>query len=337
MNARLGALILACCLMLTGCADKTIRKTPEPETMLGQAAELDESAVLLTVNGREIPVWRYLYWLARACERVQARYGTDNAVMDWEQTVEGRPLREYVKEQALMDTALYSVTESMAAEFALTLSDADRQILAEQWQTRCDARGGETAYLRELSRYGLDRARELELLQAGLLYSRLHALWQSGTGPVPDEAELDAIARENNSIRADRILLSGENRDAARRKAESFFSQLNGAENQEELFYELEEQGDDHGGPRTPDQWDEKLSQVARALNIGQVSGIIETDEGFSILRRLPPDRTELLKTWLDRRLEQLAEAADIEVTKRWRSLDAVSFADALERLQQPL
>ena len=322
-----GMICLLCCLTLCGCnisrAAPVTRDAPAPTSIPGRAANLLEDETLLTVDGRGVPAWEYLYWLSLACDRANAQADSP----DWQS----------VREQALMNTALYASVENLAERHGVKLGGGDENAVAERWDLRCAAYGGEDGYLTEIARYGLNKERALTLFRVGLLYGKLRELCAEGGTLSPDAAALERLSRESGEIVVDRILCADGDRAAAKRRAEAFFSQLNGASNQAALFTELTWEGSDHNGPRTLKDgvFPERLAQVARALQVGQVSGIVESDEGFSILRRLPPERESLLETWLRRTVEETARAADVEVTERYLSLDAAEFSAALEALRK--
>ena len=296
---------------------------PAPTSIPGRAANRMENETLLTVDGRDIPAWEYLYWLSLACDRANAAPG----VPDW----------RAVREQALMNTALYAGVESLAERYGVKFDKDDENAVAERWRQRCAAYGDEAGYLKEIARYGLNRERAQTLFRVGLLYGKLRELCQEGGALSPDAEALEKLSRESGEIVVDRILCADSDRAAAKRRAETFFSQLNGASNQAALFTELTWEGSDHNGPRNlkGGAFSERLTQAARALQVGQLSGIIEADDGFSILRRLPPERESLLETWLRRVVEEQARAADVEVTEAYLSLDASKFAAALEELRK--
>ena len=327
---RPGRLIgLLCCLTLCACGvmeyapPVTVPDSAAvPDTLPGRAANLLEYETLLTVDGRDIPAWQYLYWLSLACDRA----ATLSDAPDW----------NAVREQALMNTALYASVETLAARHGVAFDAADREAVAERWRQRCDAYGGEDAYLTEIARYGLNRERAETLFRVALLYGKLRELCKDGGELAPSQADLDALAKTSGDIRIDRILSADGDRAAAKRRAEAFFNQLNGASNQAALFSELTWEGVDHTGPRSLKDgvFDERLTQAARTLQVGQISGIIESDDGFSILRRLPPERDGLLETWLRRTVEQAAQSADVELTERYFTLNPSAFAAALKELR---
>ena len=113
MRKRMAALALALCLGLSGCA----LKKEEEASLLGRAAELGEEMILLTVDGREVPAWRYLYWLAFTCDQIREKYKDSGLSLDWETPVSGGSLADYAKDQALANTALYATVENWAVRY----------------------------------------------------------------------------------------------------------------------------------------------------------------------------------------------------------------------------
>ncbi len=318
---------LLCSLALCACGAESLLSMPEtsappapaPASATGRAANIMEDEILLTVDGRNVPAWECLYWLALACDRACAK--TDSP--DWQS----------VREQALMNAALYASVETLAERYGAALTEADEAAVAERWRQRCAAYGGEEGYLAEIARYGLNRERAETLFRVGVLYGKLRDLCAEGGAFSPDDAALERLSDESGDFLIDRILCADSDRKAAKRRAEALFSQLNGASNQAALFSELTWEGADHQGPRAlkDGAFPEPLARAARALQVGQISGIVESDDGFSILRRLPPARESLLETWLRRTVEETARAADVEVSERCLSLDAARFYAALK------
>ena len=142
MRKRIAALSLALCLALSGC---TLKKEAEDASLLGRAAELGEELALLTVDGREVPAWRYLYWLAFTCDQIREKYKDSSLSLDWEAPVSGGTLADYAKDQALANTALYATVENWAARYGCVLSEREREALAKTWEEQSEARGGEEA------------------------------------------------------------------------------------------------------------------------------------------------------------------------------------------------
>lgn len=334
MKKRVTALALLLCLTLTACGGR--EDSRGQASILGLAADMREDAVLLTVDGREVSAWRYLYWLAHACGRVRERYQENGLTLDWSTPVDGGTLADYVRDQALADTVLYATVENWAEEYGCVLTEEDRAALADSWTEQAAAHGGEDAYLTELAELGLDRQRAEELAGVGMLYGKLYALYLDGDGPpAPDAAALAAFAEETGRLTVDRILVAaGEDRESARQKAAEIFSRLNGAVDQAAEFTALAAEGDDTAGPRTflpgDGTLDSALEAAALTLAEGQCSGILESGEGFSILRRLADDADALADDYFDHLLQSAAESALVETAEAYGTLDAAAFDEAL-------
>ena len=336
MRIRVIALALALGLTLTACGGRPSRRGQASFWKEAAGAEGDE--ILLTIGGRPQQTWQYGFWLGRVCEALQAEYESAHLTLDWAAPVDGGTLADYARDQALADTALYAQVEALAEEAGCSLTAEDEAELSALWLQRCADAGGEEALLSELARHGLDRERACALTRVGQLYRKLCALVRSGESALsPDAAALEDFARERGLLRLDRILVSGPDRDAARERAEALFARLNGAQDAGALFSALAAEGDDPAGPRTVRalDLDPSLAEAARALEPGQMSGILETAEGFSILLRLAAEEDALLDDWLDDQLQRRAEDAAVELTEAYRRIDPARFAVALQKARE--
>ena len=333
MKLRIIGLALSLSLVLTACGGEG--DGGGRASFLGRAAGISEEETLLTVDGRAVPGWRYLYWLAAACDQLAEEYRAAGEELDWQaQTDQGTPA-QWALRQALADTALYATVENWAEQYGCALTESDRERLEADWAEQ--AGDDEAAALAALRDRGLDRERARELAGVGLLYAQLCAL-AAGDGPAAADAEaLEAFAGEAGYLTVDRILIPAG--DGASEQAAEAFSALNGASDIAAVFDRLSAAGADTAGPRTlqpgDGTLDPELEQAALALEEGQCSGILETAEGYSILRRLPTDTAAVETAFLDRRLQDAAAAADIRTGEDYASLDPAAFYQALEALRQ--
>ena len=292
------AMILVVCLLLTGCGKR--------EQMPNEPASANETELLLTVDGREVPVWRYLCWLRYACQQVREQYAAAGQAVDWELPVEGETLAELVKRQALADTVLYATVENWAERYGC---QAQQEV------------GNEPLPLP-----GLTAEQERELQTVGSLYAALYDLYETEGSPLaPTEEQLSAFSEEQEEMTLNRILIAaGEDREVARQRTAEVFSRLNGAEDPGKEFAVLSAEGDDPAGPRRSGTsgWEETLLEAARSLEVGQYTGILETDEGFSVLMRLEPDQAELREAHFDSLLQRAAENAEVVLQPLYHELN---------------
>jgi len=323
MKKRVTALALLLCLLLSACSGKRVEDNSQGQaSLLGEAADLQDEFILLTVDGREVPAWRYLFWLGRTCGQIVRQYEKAGVELDWEARLESETLEEYAKEQALADTVLYATVENWAETYGCAPTDEEK---------------AETFWIQQ-ENFGLSQKQCEELARVGMLYTALGSLFcTEGSVLYPEKEQLAAFAEETGYITVDRILIAaGENPEDARRRAEEIFSELNHAEDQEAVFAELAAAGDDPAGLRTilPGEGflDPELEEAAAALDEGQLSGVLESEEGFSILRRSAKEAECLLEPYFDTCLQRTAESAVITTTAEYDNLEAAEFWQAMKQ-----
>jgi len=315
MKKHVTILALLLCLTLTACGG-------EPTTSRGQDLSLEksvnpeETAILLTVDGREVPAWRYFYWLAHACDQVQQQYEASGVPLDWNLSVPGGTLADYVKRQALADTVLYATVENWADQYGCIPAEAGQPGTA-------------------LPDLGLDEVKMSELETVGQMYAALYDLYCTEGSPLaPTQEALAQFGETCKAITLNRILIAGgDDREAARQRAAEVFSKLNGAEDQASEFAALAAAGDDRSGVRTvvdaEDGLAPELLKAVQALEPGQCSGILESEEGFSILQRLETDAEALREEYFDHLLQTAAESAAVAAAAAYDEVDPAAFAAA--------
>ena len=208
---------------------------------------------------------------------------------------------EEAKAQALSDTALYAAVEAMAAEYGLSLTEEERLALTPGvWEA-------------------LPEAQWRELSAVGALYGKLCAL------DIPEET-LRSFGAEQGYRTVDRILIpAGE---GAADKAAEVFARLNGGG--EAAFAAAKAESADTSGSRTLRPGEgilaPALEDAAAALGEGQLSGILESEEGFSILYCLPLDTEQMRIPWLDDQLRSRGDGAEIQALPEYERLDVSAY-----------
>jgi len=300
-------LTLMLCLTLTACGSRE-KDTPQGQVSLSEGpAEVEEEEVLLTVDGREVAAWQYLYWLRRACETIAAEYVAADMELDWTQQTETGTLGDYAKAQALSDTALYATVENWAEQYGCS---AEESLGAAE--------------------DGLTARQSGKLAQVGRLYGKLYELFfTQGSTLYPSEEEAAAFAVKDGwaGFRQIRIPF-GEDRESAQRKAAEIFARLNAAENAEAEFSAIE--GAEISGMKTLRLGDgelpPELEDALAGLEEGEFSGILESGDDFVLLLRQKPEDTLIREALFDHQLLEAAAAAEIRCTAAYKALNVASF-----------
>lgn len=292
--------LLCAALLLTACA---AGKTEEPAPTADLPADEE---ILLVINGREVPAWRYLCWLERSCTAAAQEQGLSS--------LSGQA-GEALKARALFDTALYAAVEDMADRYGVTLTAEEAAAAdASAWSSLPAEHGA-------------------ELAAVAALYAKLCTLATAPDSALsPDTDTLTAFAQESNCITLDRILIpAGE---GAADAVAALYARLNGGG--QAAFDAAKAESADAAGARTFRMGDGTMSlaleSAAAVLEPGQLSGILETGEGYSILLRLPTDLTDVVIPWLDHQLQTAAETADVQTTAGYDTLDVSAFAASFLR-----
>ena len=332
---------LACALLLTlaACGGKG---TPPGDDLLSRASGTPSDEPGLTVDGREVEAWRYLYWLAYTCDSIQIAYDDAGTELDWDAAFGEGTLADYAAEQALADTVLYAVVENMAEDQDCALTEEDRAAMEADWTAAAEAAGGEDAYLTDLGRLGLDRTRAETLAATAYLYDRLRqSAGDPESGAYPTAEDLAAFGADSGYLTLDFIRVdAGDDAEAARARAGEAFSKLNGSAAPENDFavlaatYSDDPDRDQYPHGRTFRAGEGTLpaaaEEAALDLEEGQWSGIVEADGSFYILLRLPLDASATAAERFDWRLQSAAEAAEVKWTSTLEDLDAGEFWSAL-------
>ena len=272
---------------------------------------VDEMETILVVDGREVPAWRYCWWLAEGCREMEEACAAGGLAVDWDAVVETETLGAYVQRQALENTVLYATVENRAE---------NQSVICTTEPT------GET-----ISRDGslpLEDWQRQELERVGLLYGELCAMAAAEDSSIVTREELAAFAGQEGYLTIDRIVfLFGNDREAARRQAEEAFARLNNAGDKDAVFSALSAgDGSERAETVQAGMLEPGLLSAAEALETGQHSGILETADSFCILRPMEPDREVLAPLWLERELLQAAASARVEEKQGLQNLTAAAL-----------
>lgn len=293
---------------------------------------------LLTVNGVPVTARSYLYCLTSSISNLEAYYGvtpgSDSSVA------------EYLKEASLAAAVQYSLIAAKARELGYEMTQEQLDELDGILALAAMTMGGEEAFADELRKAGLDYDTVYSLNAASYYF----ALLQDGLfADRPTDAEMDAYIEENDILRAKHILLmtvdpsTGESLDEAvvaekRATAEDLLAQLQASNGLLADFDTLMNQySEDTGLSSYPDGYTftagemvSAFEDATRALEYGQISGLVESPYGYHIILRLDPDtedaRTEYRAELMYDQLSAWTDEADVVQSDEYQSLDVSLF-----------
>lgn len=354
MKRRLTALLLTLLVLSLTTACGFGEDSQRKDGLFYEATGISPDEEILTVDGRGVPAWRYLYWLTYTCDFIRDSYESTGQTLDWSEPLTGGTLADYAKQQALSSAALYATVENWAETYEISLTEEDQEALETDWEEKAASYGGEEAYLGVLTNLGLARADAQALSADYYLYEALYELSRTeGSELYADDGELDAFAEEKGYLCVDSILIStadvaqGDTEGLAQRRerAESVFSQLNASEDPATAFATLAETYSDAGDRETYPNGRTFLpgsgvlpaqaEAAAAELEEGQWSGIVETDNGFYILLRKSVDREAIAGDYFDSQLQEAADQAEIRLTEAYDSIGTGEFYERLTIARQ--
>ncbi|MDE6280676.1 MAG: peptidylprolyl isomerase [Oscillospiraceae bacterium] len=334
--------------------------TPEIVADLSQgvlefSAGMSAGDTVLTVNGEDVPADLFLYWLDYNCYYFMSYYG-----------MFGLSLSDYTNDM-IEDSVYFCVSQTLLRQKAAELGclPTDAQVKEAQ-----DSLDDETREMLK-SGYGLSDDSINALFLSNAYYDNVMAALTH----EPNEQELDEYLDSQGVFAVKHILLKtvddnnqplGEDVIAHKKEtAEHLLTLLQGWDNLqshapenegqdlEAKFDELMNEYSEDGGLATnPDGYvfDGTSSLVggfreaALELEIGGLSGIVETDYGYHIMLRLPlteETKAEYGANFRDDAMNDLVaqwgDAADVTRADALSTLDPEDFYNRLAAYQQAL
>lgn len=270
---------------------------------------------VMEVDGNAVPAELYFYWTAYNCSLIDyqilnanAYYGAysnlvgEDGALIWDgELSEGQTVNQFALEQVEDTVKFYAALENMAKEYGVEMTEEDKAAMAENRAAAVEQLGGEEAFQDYLSELGLREENFERLSVAAYLMDGLTDLVLEEGSPLylaPEDYDQYAtyadhilLATQDTATGAS---LSEEEIAEKRATAEDLLSQLQEAENVEELFTKLaDEYSEDPGRASnptgyiyTPGTMVTEFEDAASALAPGEFSGIVESDYGFHIILR---------------------------------------------------
>lgn len=319
--------------------------TPDPnvEDLFLATADIPGDFELLTVNGQPVSARMFLYWLAYSISEMESTYLYYGMTLDWSEEL---GLAQYMKEDALSSTLMYTLVPQKAKELGYELT-ADQIAEFDTYTAETvEAMGGEEGFNDSLRMLGLDRDTYLDINRTSYYYRQIVDGMFAGR---PTDEDVKTYIEENDILSAKHILLLTVDMTTrepladdviAQQKAtaEDILKQLQESDNLAADFDALmQEYSEDSGLAANPDgyiftagEMVTEFEEGTRALEFGQISGIVESPYGYHIILRQDPDseslRDDCLAALAAAQVNTWITEADVVFTEEYEALDPQLF-----------
>jgi len=329
---KLGALLLACVLLVsvfTGC-DTSGNKT------------------IATIGDYKLDTNMFEYLVQNVAYMYESQGITITGMLDQE-IMEGTTGAQFLKDQALEYAKQNAAIEKLAKDNGISMTAEDKESLKTQKEAQVEQMGGRKAYMDSIEEAGLTEEAIDSYNELMFLADKITTALFSGDGAyAPDEAKIkeDLIA---NYFRIKHILVIAEegSEDFAEKKAsaEAILARVNAGEDFDALITEV---GEDPGMQSMTEGYvfnkdgtmydnsgtmNTEFTTASVALEVGQTSGIVQSPNGFHIIKRYPFDDayvTEHLAeytssysaTEMQNKMGEIMEALEVKSTEEFDNYD---------------
>lgn len=324
-----------------------------------------QDTALLTVNGAPVTAEEYLYWLGNMTSYYETMFSYyyqtglnfDEAIDD-----DGTTWGEQLKEIAYQNAVLIAVTPEAAAQYGVTLDEEELAELATQREDNITAAGGEETYAYRLQGMGISDRTAFRLDQVSALFTKLQEVYveKALTDGDPDaltHEDIQTYLEDEGILKAKHILLLTKDPDTneeyddgkkaeQKAKAEDILARLR---EDPALFDELmNENSEDSGLSAYPDGYlfgpGEMVSEfedTTKALEVGEISDIVESTFGYHIILREDADCEEAREgcaEWkFNKMMSERVDNAVVERSPEYESLTTKTYYEGLTKFQDSL
>lgn len=361
---RLSAAALLLAALAACAAPPTGESNPPAESADGTAspaAELESEDIaflasgirrddpLLTVDGEPIPAEEYLYYLVNAVS-VWKQLGRLNDDTAWEETLNGIPAVEVLKNDALDTAKLYRIIRTKAEQAGVSLTENDRMELETQNATLIAQLGGEKQFQLWLesnciSREGFERINETYYLNWGLqktmegtetfleeqgIYAARHILLatrrqkEDGSYEEYSEEEKAAVLERMTGLREE-IVSAGD--------VEAAFNERMNAYSEDTRNEDGTLASPEGYTYVYPGEMASEFEAAAKSLKVGEISEPVKTEFGYHLILRITPDEETAKAEKLTWETNQWLEQAEVVPTKAYEELAPKDFCDKLSEI----
>ncbi|MDP4109304.1 MAG: peptidylprolyl isomerase [Bacillota bacterium] len=297
------------------------------------------SPVAMTVGDNRISAREYAYFLQLNASYVDPEQGDDGEAS--------------AKESATSQIILMYTVLDKASELGITLTKEEEQQLKENKKQNIESAGGMAAYEKALKQSGMTDSLFDKVNRYSFIYDKLSKVLFSEGGPNEPKEDEIRVFFDKNYVTVSHILKKtvdsdgnpiGEEASAKKRaEADALLSKIRGGK---DFMSVVKTENEDTG--LTPENnytytftysaldpenaMVPEFEEAAFALDVGGVSGIVETQYGYHIIKRLPLDEAYLAghKSSI---LSVMSDGLFEKLTKSWVSGAKVTYTDEYKNI----
>lgn len=326
----------------------------------GKGGTASSSEVVATVNGEDVTMDEFRYFLIQEASQLQAEHQDSETgeVPDdfWSSDIDGKTAAQTVLDKALDDVTEFHIYKIEADKQGLELTEEDQANIDSQKQSMIDSYG-EKMYEAQLKAAGFSEETFQKLMT---LSSYSQKLYQAFTETLSED-ELNTEAKEyfnEKYLKAKHILIPTQNSETgeALTEDELVAKQATLKEVQDKIasgadFDQLiKEYGEDPGMESNPEgyvftegEMVQEFYDGAKALEVGAISEPVESSYGYHIIKRealtdADYDKyAENVKSSLqsEKFMEKLDEYKAAATVEKKAAFDKIDVAKVMEQYQK--
>jgi hypothetical protein len=270
----------------------------------------EPKTVILTVNGESVYWDEFFYYIYAIVNDISQ---TDRAITDWSaEYLDGMTYGEYV-----ISTATNMAIENKALDYGakslgVTLTDEERSSIQADWNSRVESAGGEEAFLKQLEENFVTKEMFDRFMEFSYLEEDCYKAIYGEQGEKLTNEEVAEYTAEDGYMMVKHILLMAATQDETGAfvpfeeeekakvytRAQELLNQLNTYDGDDfDTYFDqlMVDNSEDPGVASYPDgylfqsgQMYKEFEEASLALEIGGLSGIIESQAGYHIIYRIP-------------------------------------------------
>ena len=285
-----------------------------------------ENSSVATIDGEKIDTGYFEYYFTELKHNMQRQYGEDA----WQDaTLDGKSALEYVRERALSSVIEDKLVMMKVKEDNIKLTDDDKnniKSIKKQW---IDSYGSESAFKDAIeSMYGISVGQFDYMLEA--VYYRRHIVEKYVTDEMSREFYNKNIMKVKHILiptidLATNVPLNGEKLDSANnklalvlseiKKGTDFDSLVTQYTEDQDTFYYVGEGFSLNADGSFGSGMVEEFEKASFSLGVGEVSGVVETQFGYHIIKRYENDEAMYRIS-----VDSLADVAFTEIVEEWKA-----------------